>query len=130
MPPDLIRDRGQNCIELLDPVLISLADFVRDFFKASVTINNWNTGGALTLRGFRPPDSPTGGFLSQHKFGRAIDINIDGHTPQQVYDTILANEKQFMNAGLTTMEDVKMTPTWNHLDIRYIGNEFIRIVKP
>lgn len=130
IPPDLIKVFGQNSVEFLDPVLISLADFVCDFFRANVTINNWSSGGNLSLRGFRPPDTTTGAKYSQHKFGRAMDINVEGKTPVEVYDIILANEKQFMNAGLTVMEDSRFCPTWTHIDIRYTGNDFIRIVKP
>lgn len=130
VPPSIYNVWGDRSIFFLDPRLVSLADFVADFFKAPVLINNWNTGGPLDLRGFRPPDTLTGGKLSQHKFGRAFDCNVKGLTPKEVYDEILVNEKQFMNSGLTTMEDINFTKTWNHFDIRWTGNNFIKIVKP
>lgn len=130
VPPTVYKVWGDRSIYFLDPRMVALADFVRDFFKAEVLINNWNIGGDLYLRGYRPPDTKTGGYLSQHKFGRAFDCNIDGYTPEEVYETIIKNERQFMIAGLTVMEDVKFTPSWNHLDVRWTGNDFIQIVKP
>ena len=60
----------------------------------------------------------------------AIDIKISGLTPQEIYAHILKNAKTFMDLGLTTLEDIRDTPTWNHLDIRYTGLSEIKIVRP
>lgn len=130
VPPTIYNIWGERSIYFIDRRLVILADFMRDFFGAPITINNWHTGGTLRFCGYRPPDTKTGGFLSQHKFGRAIDLDVQGMASQKVYETIIKNEKQFMIAGLTTMEDINSTPTWNHLDIRWTENNFIQIVKP
>ena len=104
-----------------------------------MTINNWwdaneSEQDALPSErqysGFREPSCTIGGTLSQHRFGRAIDIRIAGLTPQEVYTAILAAKEKFMAAGLTTLEDIRDTPTWNHLDIRYTGKSDILIVRP
>lgn len=121
---------GEKALWFIDPRIRKLANFTRKFFNKPVTINNWHTGGAFDQRGFREPESTVGAKLSQHRFGRAIDINVSGMTSNQVYDTILANEKVFMDAGLTCLEDKVDTVSWTHLDCRYTGLDKILIVKP
>ena len=119
---------GKSSIWFIDPRLKKLANFVRVFFGKPVTINNWKWGGPFQERGFRSLTSTTGASFSQHRFGRAIDLNVKGMTAQEVYKAILENEKIFMEAGLTCMEDIKDTPTWNHLDIRHTELNKILIV--
>src|SRR5690349_4911762 len=100
VPQEIIKQFGQNAQWFLDPALLNLADFVREFFKVPVTINNWHTGGDLQYRGFRPPSYTGGGTLSQHRFGRAIDLNVQGKTSKEVYDLIILNQDLFMAEGL------------------------------
>lgn len=119
---------GEKSIWFIDPRLITLAEFVREWFKAPMTINDWSTGGGFQNRGYRRPKSTVGASESQHRFGRAIDINIQGFTPQQIYKIIIGNEKAFMDAGLTTLENIVDTPSWNHLDIRQTNLSQILIV--
>jgi hypothetical protein len=45
--------RGQKSVELIDSRLITLAQFMRDYFKVNVTINNWQTGGQYKESGLR-----------------------------------------------------------------------------
>jgi hypothetical protein len=130
VPKAIFAGWNKRSIMFLDPRLIALAEFHRTFFDLPVYVNNWDSGGAFSLRGFRPPNTTTGGNLSQHKFGRAYDSNTSGMTAKEVYDVILANEKAFMKAGLTTMENVDFTKGWNHLDIRWTGLDHILIVNP
>lgn len=119
---------GEKSIWFVDPKIQKLANFTRKFFGRPVTINNWLWGGKLENRCFREPSLNIGAALSQHISGRAIDINVAGLTPKQVYAAILANEKAFMEAGLTCVEDISDTPTWCHLDIRNTGLNKILIV--
>lgn len=126
----IYQQYGERALWFVDPRVRNLANFVRKYFGKAVTINNWLWGGKLDQSGYREPESIVGGKMSQHRFGRAIDIKVAGMTPQQVYSTILANQKVFMEAGLTCMEDITDTPTWNHLDIRWTGQQTIKIVKP
>lgn len=130
---------GEKSIWFVDPRIVQLAQFTRDYFGKSITINNWYDEGDAFQKalpderqysGFREPACTIGGKLSQHRYGRAIDIRVSGLTPQEVYQAILAAEKQFMEAGLTTLEDIRDTPTWNHLDIRHTGLDKILIVRP
>lgn len=130
VPQNVFQQWGTNSIWFIDPKIIVLAEFIRTFFNKPITINNWTSGGQYNYSGFRDPDCPVGAKMSQHRFGRAIDVKVTGMTPQAVYGAILANKQVFMKAGLTTMEAIADTPTWVHCDIRQTGKSDILIVHP
>ena len=83
-----------------------------------------------SIPGFVNRHALLGAKLSQHRYGRAIDIQVAGMDPQEVYDYILKHADVFRAVGLTTMEDVRDTPTWNHLDVRQTDQAEILIVRP
>ena len=130
VPPEIYNQFSDKAWQFIDPRVTLLADFIRDYFGKPMTINDWYRGGTLTLRGFRPPTTTVGGTLSQHKFGRAFDFNIVGMTPHEIYDKIMSDKLTFMVKGLTTMENIEYTQTWNHVDVRYTGSLDITIVNP
>ncbi|HJZ23678.1 MAG TPA: hypothetical protein VJ201_04430 [Candidatus Babeliales bacterium] len=131
VPQSVYAQFGDKSIWFVDINLINMAQSVRDFFGVTVTINNWHSKGTLQNRGYRIPLSEVGGKMSQHKFGRAVDISFKDLTVTEAYDKILKNEKLFMSFGLTTLEDILYTKTWLHLDIRNTGLiDKILIVKP
>lgn len=108
---------GEKSIQLIDNRLITLIQFMRDYFAAPIIINDWHKGGNDIDSGFRMPESKTGRSLSQHKFGRALDINIRGFNDYDALRKIIMdNWPLFKEHGLTTLES--NTPTWLHLDIR------------
>jgi hypothetical protein len=109
---------------------LEFAEFLRSHFDKPIIINNWLTGGDLDERGTRNPNASTGATYSQHKIANALDFNVKGMTSDEVYDHILAHEKEFMAAGLTTMEDSRYTRGWTHCDFRITGLDKILIVKP
>lgn len=115
----------------------------------SVLINNWHIGGTFNWRGLRTVDYINEQLnkgiktakLSQHIGGSAnaadhnIILKFEDNTaivlPSDfVFDTIIENEKYFLEAGLTTLENKKMTQGWTHADCRYTGLEKIFIVNP
>lgn len=130
VPPSIYNEWFEKSIWFIRPVVISFAQFIRDRYGKSVTINNWHAQGKFAERGFRMPTSSTGGKLSQHRFGNAIDFNVAGMTADEVRADILAHESEFMAAGLTTIEDGAYAPTWVHADFRTTGLPGILIVKP
>lgn len=90
--------------DAVDVVLLDLLTFIREHFGAPVTItsacrcpdHNANVGGAKG---------------SQHKFGKAADIQVKGFTPQQVQDTldkVLPKDKYGLGYG----------KTFTHIDVR------------
>lgn len=131
IPPEVHITFGDNAVWFIDKKTVELAQFIRDYFSAPMTINNWHTGGQFKERGYRVPGSKTGQIFSQHKFGRAFDFNIKDLTANQVRAIILRDPEPFLKAGLTTIEDETYSPTWVHADIRWnFARKNILIVKP
>ena len=128
VPPSVWQNFGAASRWFLDPQMLDLAQFYRDWFDAPITVNNWHYGGQFTERGFRVPDTNVGARLSQHKFGRAFDCNVRGMTPDEVRAEILSNEDLFMRKGLTTLESGDIATTWVHSDIRSTNKNEIMIV--
>jgi hypothetical protein len=120
--------------------------------KVIVVCNDYHSkliNGTFSYRGLRTVkyinDQVASGkktaMLSQHVGGstNAEDINIvifykDGRKrivpSNEVYDTIVANEKVFIGAGLTTLENKTMTSGWTHMDCRFTGLDKLYIVNP
>lgn len=143
VPKQTFEHFGESSVWLIDPKLINLMQQIRDYFGKSITINNWHSGGNFNYRGFRDDSfyyqwdnnlsaykSKSKGKFSQHRMGRAVDFNIDGITPDEVRAEFMKNESQWLEMGLTTIEDGKFAPTWVHLDIRFTGKNSIFVVKP
>jgi len=66
--------------------------------------------------------------MSQHRFGRAIDLKVKGMKADEVREDIIQNFDIYKKVGLTTIEDGAFAPTWCHIDIR--DTEGLLIVKP
>jgi hypothetical protein len=127
VPPEIFEARGDAAWELLDPRVLITADAIRDQFGATI-INNWHAGGPFKESGFRVADSTTGAKLSQHRYGRAVDVKCKNATPEEVHAYILANPDKFPE--ITTLEAIEATPTWVHVDCRNSVGSGIRIVRP
>lgn len=132
VPKEIYERWGDRSVWFVDRRIILLADFVRDRFGKGMIINNWHDGGQFNYRGFRQRSCEIGGELSQHRFGRAIDFNIVGLTPVEVYKDIIDNQDMYIRAGVTTVEDIEYTNGWTHLDIRPSTTDTnqLLIVKP
>jgi|AntRauTorcE11897_2_1112592.scaffolds.fasta_scaffold00269_12 hypothetical protein len=81
-------------------------------------LNNWYWGGIHDSRGWRPTDDPDGSKLSQHKFGRALDLIPKYKTIIQIHIDIIRNEEEYLNAGITTVECIWDATSWMHFDNR------------
>ena len=129
--PDTYKRFGESSIWFIDPRIITLAQFIRERLAKPCTINNWNGGGQYHYSGFRPPDCPIGATLSQHRFGRAIDLKVSGMEADEVRADIQSHWDLYHKAtALTTMEHEDFAPTWTHLDIRTTNSDELKIVKP
>lgn len=71
-----------------------------------------------------------GSWVSMHKFGGAFDYTVKGMTAHKVRAEIKANETEFIEAGLTTIESGEYAPTWVHGDNRPTGLKKLLIVSP
>lgn len=126
----IYRQYGDSSTWFIQKQLVDVMQFIRDYFGKVIIINNWHTGGEFSERGFRLPDTLTGGKLSDHKRGMAADFNVKGMTAQEVNAAILAAEKDFLKEGLTCIEHTESTPTWTHASVRWTNLDKILIVKP
>lgn len=121
VPPEIYNQYGEKGIQFIDQRIINILEYERNHFGRRVFVNNWHIAGATNIRterGFRRPNSLVGGNLSQHKFGRAADRNIEGISAQEHYQYILDHPEEWINRGLTTMENIDSTPSWLHSDVR------------
>tara|TARA_R100000664_G_C2697776_1_gene99339 strand:+ start:103 stop:540 length:438 start_codon:yes stop_codon:yes gene_type:complete len=124
---------GDSSIWFIDSRIITLAQFIRERLGKACTINNWHLGGQYQYSGFRPPQCTVGGKLSQHRFGRGIDIKVSGMAQNgapELREDIIKNYSIYRKVGLTTIEDGEFAPTWCHIDIRETNLDELKIVKP
>jgi hypothetical protein len=127
LPPDVFEMSPVAGIWFLDPKIISVAQFIRDRFGKPITINNYLDGGNYINSGYRDPHCEVGATFSQHKFGRAADLKVEGEDPEEIRKDIKQNWALYKAAGLTTIE--AGTPTWLHVDCRWTNQDNLLIVK-
>jgi len=104
--------------KLVNPKIVKLANFFREYFDAPVIINNWHSGGTYTLRGWRPKESKIGAKNSQHKIGCAFDCDVKGKSAEEVRKIIQENQPLFYAKGLRRNENLV---SWVHNDIKETG---------
>ncbi len=126
MPRTTYRRWGNSCIWFIDQRVIHIVQLLRDRLGKPITIN----GAGYNMSGFRPPYTKVGAKLSQHRFGRAGDVKVEDVTPEEVQKEIEDNFDIYKKVGLTTIENVAFTKTWNHLDCRWTGMDTLKIVNP
>lgn len=99
---------------IFDKDTLYVADRLRDDY-GSMTCNNWLWDGDRNLSGFRPfNEEDTGASLSQHKFGRALDLLPKDVDPDKIREDILNQKKAYMER-ITALE---MNISWLHFDMR------------
>lgn len=131
VPPEVYNRFYESSTWFIDPACIKIAQFLRELGDKPLSINTWKDGGAFKESGFRLPDSKTGGKLSQHKFGRAIDLK--GENIEALYQWILGNQAKAYELGIRCVEDFSVTKTWLHIDVRDTGESYqgiIKVVRP
>lgn len=130
VPKSIYDMFGERAVQFVDKRIVDVVQLLRDLTGKPIVVNNWHTGGQYSESGYRVPDTKTGAKYSQHKFGRAADVKVEGMTPKEVVALIIKNEKVFMGFGLTTIENTDATPTWTHLDCRQTNKTKIQFVNP
>ncbi len=125
--PEILDRWGAKSLWFIDPKIFTIAQAFRDRFNRPVTINDWIIGGEYINSGLRQFNCKIGTTLSQHKFGRAIDIKIKGIDPLEVQHDIRNFAYYYQMAGLTAIED--STPTWTHADCRQTNSSEIFLIQ-
>jgi hypothetical protein len=112
---------GVKAAAQVDVRIVRICDLLREKTGVPGYVNNWHYSSHPTpyvASGHRSRTERTGGFYSQHRAGRAADYKATGFTPDMLLHIIAQNAVEFEAAGLTTIEDLRFTPTWLHLDCR------------
>jgi hypothetical protein len=131
VPPEIYSQRGEKSIALLDMRIVNGLQHLRELANVPFTINNWINKGIFDERGLRLPNTRTGAKWSQHKYGRAIDIDPQGMSIAGLFGILKANEKYFIERQwITAIENIEYTRTWLHIDCRYTGLDHFYIVNP
>jgi hypothetical protein len=116
-PRDMVNEFSrETLLTFIDHRILTIADFLRDCFGPA-TINNWIYGGSNHQCGFRAPDSKVGARLSQHKFGRAIDLHFTTTTAEEAREEIRKNQDKYASCGISAVEE---GVNWLHTDCRWI----------
>lgn len=144
---------SDNVIKMYEFIDVFFTNHFKDLDSnvevVEILINNWHQNGSFNNRGLRTFDYIKSQLdkgiktakLSQHVGGstNAIDFNVVLHfkgaktlciNSDTIHDLITKNEKVFLEAGLTTLEDKAITQGWTHADCRFTGKSNIHIVKP
>jgi hypothetical protein len=112
----------------IDPYLLISLDNLRKYLGKPIYVNNWDSGGDFSFRGFRPKYTNVGAEYSQHRFGRGVDFDVKDMTAEEVRQVIIKNKDLDIFKHVTTLET---NVAWCHLDIRPIpDSQRILLVKP
>ena len=112
---------------LIDPKIIYTLDHIRQRYGKKVTVNNWKWNSSPTAfkeRCLRKPDTKTGSKWSDHKYGRAVDFDVEGMTAAEVRKDILANKDHEDFKYITILED---GVSWVHIGVANLANDADRI---
>lgn len=82
-----------------------------------ISINTWAQGGQFKYSGIRPMDCKEGAKWSDHKFGHAADIRIDGIHSFDIQAYLEQNWSEY-SPFFTAIE--KHTDGWTHVSDRFI----------
>ena len=114
VPPDVFKALGDQAWILIDPRIAWTLDAIRNKFGKAITVNNWHTGGPFSQRGFRNHDD-VGAVYSQHRYGNAVDFDIEGMTAEQFRDDLKKNPNDPAYQYITACE---LGTNWIHIDVR------------
>jgi len=140
VPEDFLKKYGEEkCWLLLDSRVLWTADRLREKYGA-INVNTYHISfknspvyGKFNESGYRAFDSRTGAALSQHKFGRALDLHPTATAVSQMIDDVKKNPTDiaFMHISAVEVEKDKKPVTWFHFDVgnRDGANDVIQLLK-
>lgn len=128
IPKGIWEKYGGKSIWFIDYRIVTIAEFFRNRYGKPITINDWHKGGNRNQAGLRYWNTSIGASMSQHKFGRAIDMKwlIEPMDMDEIRQDIKDWESEFLECGLTTIEEI--TDSWIHGDCRHTGLNHIYFI--
>lgn len=132
IPKEIHDVWGNNSMQFLDFRIIRFAQLLRENLERPLIVNNWHKGGKYNESGLRAFLSKTGARMSQHKYGRAVDIKVldfygkvEKNGGRVLRQHVMDNYEIYKDLITTTEAD---TDSWAHFDCRYTGLENLLIV--
>ena len=111
VPKSVILQLGRELAWVVfDDRALQMLDAIRNKFGATF-VNDWQGGGMLDSRGYRPINDTTGGLHSQHRLGNAFDCTFKNHTAAEVRTYILAHPDEF-----PFITGIEKDVSWLHFD--------------
>jgi hypothetical protein len=127
VPPETYKIHGDSSLMFIDERLLRTMDLIRDWFNRPVVINNWNTGGHLQYRGYRPPECKEGAAESQHRFGRACDFDVEGLSAEAARKILLDHQS---DASFQFIRRIELGTSWVHIDLANVDSVNIYTFTP
>ena len=115
---------GQQCWMFLNPYALQSLDGIRNYFSRPVIANNWIFGGQSEWRGLRPSYCMIGATYSQHRFGNAFDIDVEGVEAEEVRQTIIRLKDNFLFQHINCLET---GIHYIHFDCRNVSNRILLV---
>lgn len=114
--PAITFDSNRSDIlwNVFDHRILITADMLRNRY-GKLLANTWAFGGQHQYRGFRPPGCLIGSTYSQHRFGRALDLEPVLVTAEEIRQDILKSPDRAEFKYITAME---LNVSWLHIDCR------------
>ncbi len=115
VPPELHAAHPARLLwGLLDPGMLWTIDALRERY-GPLLCNDWARGGRFRLRGLRPHACAEGAALSDHKYGRAVDLAPLRAGAEEIRAEIRADPERETFARITVVEE---DVSWLHLGFR------------
>lgn len=112
------RDGSPALWWVFDPRILRAADVLRERYGPMVC-NTWRSGAQIHFRGFRPPTTDVGAVLSQHRFGRALDLIPQKCTAEEIRQDIISNPDMVQDiTGTWLITAMETGVDWLHIDCR------------
>lgn len=97
-------------------ILITIERIRRRYGK--MLVNTWYWGGEHQYRGYRSPGCLVGATLSQHRFGRAIDLEPISVSTEEIRHDILGRFGGKPSIVFEYVTAVELDTPWLHIDCR------------
>ena len=99
---------------IFDYRILVTADRLRKRY-GKLLANTWPWGGRHRYRGYRPQECKIGSKYSQHRYGRAIDLEPMIVTAEEIRQDILSGQNEETFEYITAIE---LGTSWLHIDCR------------
>lgn len=99
---------------IFDHRILITADRLRKRY-GKLLANTWPWGGHNQYRGYRPQGCSVGSVFSQHRFGRALDLEPVEVTVEEIRQDILREPESEEFEHITAIE---LNVPWLHIDCR------------